>query len=52
MKTSNNIWLFYLVVAGAVLLNEMASAFGVQFIAFVPLMLVVLWAGFKFIPKG
>ena len=51
MKTSNNDWLFYLFVAGAVILNEIASALGFQFIAFVPLTLIVLWAGFKFIPK-
>lgn len=49
MKLSNE-WIFYLFVAGAVILNEIAGVFGVQIITLLPLLLIVLWAAFKFLP--
>ncbi len=51
MKTESREWVFCVLVIGAVLLNELAGEFGVQIITFVSLLLIVLWAGYKFIAK-
>lgn len=42
--------MFYLTVGGVVLLNEFAATLGIQGVAFVPLMLIVFWAAYKFLP--
>jgi hypothetical protein len=51
MRTIKLDWIFYVVVAGVVILNEIASSFGIQIITFVLLMVAVIWAGGMFLSR-
>jgi hypothetical protein len=51
MRTIKLDWIFYVVVAGVVILNEIASSFGIQIITFVLLLVAVIWAGSRFLSR-
>lgn len=52
MKSNNKEWIFYLAVGCGVLMNEIASNFGLQMITFTLTILAAIWAGSKFLSKG
>jgi Na+/citrate or Na+/malate symporter len=51
MKSNKKEWIFYLIVGCGVLLNEIASNFGLQIITFMLTILSAIWAGSKFLSK-
>lgn len=51
MRSNKSEWKFYLVVGVGVILNEVASAFGLQFITFLLLVVAVIWAGARFLSR-
>lgn len=51
MKSNKKEWIFYLVVGCGVLLNEIASNFGLQMITFTLTILAAIWAGSKFLTR-
>ena len=51
MKSNKSEWKFYLVVGIVVILNEIASGFGLQFITFLLMVVAVIWAGGRFLSK-
>jgi len=51
MKSNNKEWIFYLVIGCGVLLNEIASNFGLQIITFILTLIAAIWAGSKFLSR-
>jgi len=50
MKPNKNQWIFYVIVGSAVILNEAATRYEFQAVTFLPLVLIVFWAAFRFLP--
>lgn len=52
MKPNKKQWIFYVIAGGAVIVNEIATHYEWQAITFIPLVLIVVWATFRFLSAG